>query len=64
MATAPFCAYGIVKIILFATCNVSWLVIGILLWLGSTSQYGQVIEYETAEWDRGSVVDVTTSIDK
>ena len=40
--------------ILFA---IPWLVISILLYLNGTSQYGNVIEHETGEWNTGAIVD-------
>lgn len=56
LATLPF-----IKCCCFLTFNVAWLVIGIVLWKGGTSQYGQVIENESLEWNKGAIVDLQTA---
>ena len=55
-----YLSYFAIKCCYFVTVNVAFFVIGIVLWLGGTSQYGQVINYETNEWNYGPVIDVVS----
>jgi hypothetical protein len=50
-----------VKCCLFLTFNAAFFVIGIVIWVGSTSQYGNAINYETQEWNKGPILDVVAS---
>jgi len=52
--------YCCAKCLTWVTFNVSFFVIGIVLWLGGTSQYGIAINYETKQWNSGAIVDVIT----
>ena len=51
--------FAIVNLVCCLTFNIAFLVVGIVLYLGSTSQYGEVIKQETNEWSRGPIVDIT-----
>ncbi len=46
------------KCLLSCCFNIAILVIGIVLYLGDTSQYGQVIDYEMSEWNLKAIEDV------
>lgn len=50
-----------VRCINFCTFNVAFLVIGILTYKGTTSQYGQVISYETAEWSNKMITGLSST---
>jgi hypothetical protein len=50
-----------VKTLCLLTLGVTWLVLSIQLYLAGTSQYGMVIEHETAEWSKGVIVDFESS---
>ncbi len=49
------------KAVMILFVNVSFLVTGILLYLGDTSLYGMVIDYETSQWSDYAIIDVLSS---
>jgi predicted membrane channel-forming protein YqfA (hemolysin III family) len=51
------------KCLCFLTFNLAWLVIGCVLYTNGTSQYGMVIEHETAEWNKSPIVDFMATSD-
>ena len=38
--------------------NTAWLVLGIVLYKGSTSKYGEIIQFETNEWSLSPISDI------
>lgn len=52
--------FAVVNLACCLTFNIAFLVIGIVLYRGSTSQFGEVIKQETTEWSRGPIVDITS----
>ena len=58
LMAGPYFHYFCSKCLACISLNVAFLVIGIILWLGGTSQFGQVIEFETGQWSSGAVVDI------
>ena len=58
LAALPF-----LKCCCFLTLNLAWLVIGCVLYGTGTSQYGMVIEHETAEWNKSPIVDFVAATD-
>lgn len=51
-------SFWVIRCVNCLTFNVAFLVIGIVLWKGDISEYGQVIEYETKEWSDGPIIDI------
>ena len=50
--------YAIANSICCATFNIAFLVIGIVLWKGDISKFGEIIQQETIEWNSGAIVDL------
>ena len=55
---SPVCAYGLIKCSVFLIFNTAFLVIGILLYVRKPFQYGDVIRYETMEWNKAAITDL------
>jgi hypothetical protein len=53
--------YGWTKCFLMACFNVSFLVIGILMYNSDGEIYENVIKYETQEWSKYAIIDITYS---
>ena len=53
-----FFPYAVANCVCLLTFNIAFLVIGIVLWKGDTSQFGQIIKQETQEWNTGAIVDM------
>ncbi len=51
--------FGIMNCICCLTFNIAFLVIGIVLFYGNTSQFGEVIKQETSEWSTSAITDLT-----
>lgn len=53
-----YLAYWCSRCISCMTFNMAFLVVGIVIYNLDTSIYGHVIKLETAEWDKGGIVDM------
>jgi hypothetical protein len=61
MAIGKQCLYLSIQCANVFTFNVAVLVIGIVLYLTSTSRYAAVITSETAEWSNPPIINVTSA---
>ncbi len=52
------CNYYLSKLALLLTINASYLICGIILYVGKTEFYGGTVSYETEQWGTGAILDI------